>query len=343
MFRNFFIFILILTVAACSPNPTGSKKSQEKSQTVPRKIIREAGAFVVFNDGTLLDRITGLMWATTDNGSDISRFDADDFYRIPGWLTGKTCRIGGYTDWRLPTLAELSQVFDTTRDSYALMATKEEKVNVSLLFKISGTFLWAQDWDESHSGFYEVSSGEHLFQKPNSKDRIRVLPVRREQQPMPDLTFEKQFARKVDSNERFQLNDNGTVWDNKTELMWAAKDNGADIDWESARSYCQNLTTGDYNDWRLPTQEELASLYLKEYSYSIPQLVRDVHIIPTIKLSTPWVWSADVSGDFSAYVYSFDKPTTSYQPKTNKNHMRVLPVRTPPIRQFGKTTDKKQQ
>jgi len=320
MIRNYLIFILIAIIAACSLNPSGPKKAREKQKTTLRETVREAGAFVVFDDGTLLDRKTGLLWATKDNGAEISRLDADDFCR--GF------RLAGYDDWRLPSLTELSEVFDTTRDSYALlMESDQEKVDTEILFEIGSTFLWAQDWDEASSGFFEVSSGEYLFQNPQSRDRIRFLPVRQEQQPMPNLTFEKEFARKVDKDERFQLKDDGTIWDVKTELMWARVDNGSDIDWEAARSYCENLTTGDYHDWRLPTREELATLYLKEYSYPIPDQGSDVHIIPTIKLTSPSVWSADVIGSNSARDYSFARPTTSHTSKKNKNQMRVLPVR----------------
>ena len=33
------------------------------------------------------------------------------------------------------------------------------------------------------------------------------------------------------------------------------------IDWESAQLLCENSTVGDFNDWRLPTIEELATIY----------------------------------------------------------------------------------
>jgi len=43
--------------------------------------------------------------------------------------------------------------------------------------------------------------------------------------------------------------------------MWAAKDSGSDINWANAKSYCKNYRGGGYTDWRMPTQDELASLY----------------------------------------------------------------------------------
>jgi len=43
--------------------------------------------------------------------------------------------------------------------------------------------------------------------------------------------------------------------------MWAAMDNGAAINWQNAKSYCENHRGGGYTDWRMPTQVELAGLY----------------------------------------------------------------------------------
>ena len=54
---------------------------------------------------------------------------------------------------------------------------------------------------------------------------------------------------------------NGVVTDTKTGLMWAARDNGKDINWSDAKTYCANYKGGGFNDWRLPTQDELAELY----------------------------------------------------------------------------------
>lgn len=43
--------------------------------------------------------------------------------------------------------------------------------------------------------------------------------------------------------------------------MWAARDNGFDINWYDAKSYCENYRVGGYSNWRMPTQDELAGLY----------------------------------------------------------------------------------
>lgn len=57
----------------------------------------------------------------------------------------------------------------------------------------------------------------------------------------------------------FTNNGDGTITDNNTGLMWQKTD-GGEMTFENASAYCQNLSLGGFNDWRLPTNHELFSL-----------------------------------------------------------------------------------
>jgi len=46
-------------------------------------------------------------------------------------------------------------------------------------------------------------------------------------------------------------------------LTWTAKDNGKDVSRNQAASYCKNLKTASYSDWRLASIEELLSIHEK--------------------------------------------------------------------------------
>lgn len=59
---------------------------------------------------------------------------------------------------------------------------------------------------------------------------------------------------------KYIYNQDGTVTDPATSLMWAATDNGAHIEWNDAWSYCMNYRGGGYADWRMPTIQELRAL-----------------------------------------------------------------------------------
>ena len=56
--------------------------------------------------------------------------------------------------------------------------------------------------------------------------------------------------------------DGAGIWkDAATGLTWAAKDNGMPISPSEGRSYCDSLTTGGISDWRLPTADEVETVY----------------------------------------------------------------------------------
>ena len=73
--------------------------------------------------------------------------------------------------------------------------------------------------------------------------------------------------KEIGKDGRFTAYDDGTVLDTRTGLMWAAKDNGSNINWSNAQRYCENYRVGGYTDWRMPTQDELAGLYDKAKTY----------------------------------------------------------------------------
>jgi hypothetical protein len=45
-------------------------------------------------------------------------------------------------------------------------------------------------------------------------------------------------------------------------LMVQTLQNGEDINWMGAKTYCQNLNLGQHTDWRLPTSEEAVKIVL---------------------------------------------------------------------------------
>ena len=54
-------------------------------------------------------------------------------------------------------------------------------------------------------------------------------------------------------------NGNGTVTDSKTGLIWQQGEPGVKT-WGNAISYCEGISLGGQNDWRLPNIKELESL-----------------------------------------------------------------------------------
>lgn len=50
---------------------------------------------------------------------------------------------------------------------------------------------------------------------------------------------------------RFMDSKEGFVLDTKMNLMWARENNGSDINWANAKTYCESYRGGGYLDWRM--------------------------------------------------------------------------------------------
>jgi hypothetical protein len=59
---------------------------------------------------------------------------------------------------------------------------------------------------------------------------------------------------------RFVNNGDGTVTDACTGLMWQGAAGSGRVSWSEALQYCERLTLGGHDDWRLPNIRELSSL-----------------------------------------------------------------------------------
>ncbi len=86
-----------------------------------------------------------------------------------------------------------------------------------------------------------------------------------------------------------------TWTDPATGLMWATRDNGSDVTWQQASSYCQNLSLGGYSGWRLPTINELESIY---------NVSLNGHIKGNIQMTDSWAWSS-TAGNASGEMWTF--------------------------------------
>lgn len=118
------------------------------------------------------------------------------------------------------------------------------------------------------------------------------------------------------SGSRFMNNGNGTVTDTQTGLMWADRDNGSDINWPNARTYCEGYNRGGVSGWRMPTISELQGLYnAGAYGREIGK-------------TNSCVWSSETRDSEAAYFYFLvGEPAWSYQ-SGGSGCGRALPVRS---------------
>ena len=86
--------------------------------------------------------------------------------------------------------------------------------------------------------------------------------------PSDGEAFYGQDAQYTGNVPSYTDNGDGTVTDNVTGLTWAQSLSESSMSWKDAVEYCENLTLGGYDDWRLPSLKELWSI--RDYSMGWP-------------------------------------------------------------------------
>lgn len=131
------------------------------------------------------------------------------------------------------------------------------------------------------------------------------------------------------ARDRFVDNGDGTVTDTATGLMWAKEDNMGDITWREAEVYCRTppIAGYRYSDWRMPTVEELRTLYHEEGPGYESDCGLTVKIEPLFRLSCAWVWSSEHKA-IAAYAFNFNKGYRYSTLMLDRKHFRALPVRS---------------
>ncbi|MFC1827668.1 DUF1566 domain-containing protein [Thermodesulfobacteriota bacterium] len=80
--------------------------------------------------------------------------------------------------------------------------------------------------------------------------------------------------------------DNGTVLDTKTKIMWWSKSNKRVYNWSNVQIESKNFRGGGYSDWRVPSIDELKTIYVESSN-------NKYKTIDFITLTAPYIISKD--------------------------------------------------
>ena len=275
-------------------------------------------------DGTITDQVTGLMWSKTPDMDEDGDIDAND-KMTAGEASdfASSYKVGGYTDWRLPTIKELfSLILFNGIDPSGYNGSSTDGLIPFI------------DTDYFDFGYGDVNAGERiidaqfatnsmyvdgnlLFGVNFADGRIKGYGLQ-----MPFGGAEKTFyVLYVRGNNTYGENDfvdngDGTITDNATGLMWMQDDNNEGLLWKEALNYAEDYEFAGYTDWRLPDVKELQSIV--DYSRS-PGTTNSAAIDPLFNCTQitneagqndyPYYWSntthvnwSQVAGGNAAYV-----------------------------------------
>jgi len=208
------------------------------------------------------DNVTGLTWEVKNASNGVKDYanpnDADNTYTWYDGSTGtpgpdtdtldflnllNTGTYGGFSDWRVPSSRELAMIANKGAVSPAINTdyfpqTKTNDYWTSTSDAASGNNAW-------RVFFYD---GQLYGAYKSSSTYVRAV-------------------RGSHALGNFVDHGDNTVTDNDTGLTWEVKtDDGGPRDkdntytWETAMDYCEDLSLGGHDDWRLPSYNELISI-----------------------------------------------------------------------------------
>ncbi|MCP4112770.1 MAG: DUF1566 domain-containing protein [Desulfobacteraceae bacterium] len=126
-------------------------------------------------------------------------------------------------------------------------------------------------------------------------------------------------------NDFEKSSDGKTVTDRKTGLMWQQSGSDNSMVYEKAKAYIEKLNQekfAGYDDWRLPTIEELMSLMENK------KLNRNLYIDPVFDRKQLWCWSSDKRSFGSAWYANFGYGDVGWSYFSDNSYVRGVQSRT---------------
>jgi len=118
------------------------------------------------------DPATGLTWTKADNGSDVNWNQATDYC--------SSLRLGGYSDWRLPTTDELQDIYDPAIDIPGYWSTGiADTWHVKGNLKLSGVHWSSTQKNAKEAWWVNFDSGKRISSRLSDSVSDRALCVRR--------------------------------------------------------------------------------------------------------------------------------------------------------------------
>jgi hypothetical protein len=250
---------------------------------------------------TVVDNLTGLVWQRT----------LPELYPgcSGGLPAGSVCNwtnavnycdsldYGGFADWRLPSVEELSTIPDYGKNIPAIDAavfpdTPPSYFWTSTVHSVQTDYAWVTYFNDGNADRYLKT--KNYFARCVRGDPYKNGDV------FTRMTFAGQDI----------------VVDERTNVVWADTYSPAKM-WKEALKYCEDLKYAGFSDWRLPNVNELKTLV--DYSLKNPATP-----FPSMPLQP--FWSSTSYKGYSEYGWyvNFTFGEVYYHTKSNYYHARCI-------------------
>ncbi len=273
---------------------------------------------------TVRDEVTGLTWqrgADTDGDGKVSRNDKQT------WAVAKAqpaklnaAKFGGFDDWRLPTIKEIYSLFDCRgTDPGGNMYGDQSAYRP---FIDTNYFKFAYGDERAGERIIDsqyASCTKYVGKSARGCDKVFGVNfpdgrIKGYDQQMPGGGREFKFyvlccrGNPGYGKNDFHDNNDGTITDRATGLMWTKADSGKGMNWEAALAWVQKMNAEKFlghDDWRMPGIKELQSIV--DYSRA-PDVTQTPAIDPIFECTQitdennqpdyPYYWSGTTHAGF---------------------------------------------
>jgi hypothetical protein len=294
------IFFMTVVSAFAAPVPdTGQTQSYTDTFGEDSDYTINPHSYTDLGNGIVRDDVTGLEWQQVPPTDTYTWEDAVTYC--------DNLVLGGKSDWRMPTIKELSILIDRSPNN----------PRIDPIFTAEASCYWVSTtppFNTSNAWGLDFYQGQEYWDSKTLSRYVRA--VRSGQGSLGNLV----------------INGDGTVTDTNTGLIWqqaTAPGIGSGsypekYNWEQALAYCENLTLAGHSDWRLPNVNELQSIV--DYSLYTPSI--DTTYFPGTLTEDYWSSTTNVFNTLYVWFVNFNYGYVGSHLKANNsisyNYVRAV-------------------
>jgi len=238
-----FIFLLVSCVAVAVPwivlplQHTGQTQQHSKIYGEDCHHIINPLSFADNADGTVIDKVTFLMWQQAESG-DLDWVNATEYC--------SQLQTGGFTDWRLPYIHELYGIANLSSPIF-----NEPFLSTCMFNGSECNAYWSSNAGRNPEYRWVVYTSGAAGDLPSGRvDGFHARCIR----------YTQPLSEYYAISPHFKVVEGGlAALDNTNGLVWQLQEPTVTMNWFDAISYCETLTYANSDDWRLPNIKELFS------------------------------------------------------------------------------------